>query len=317
MKRFIYTLSLFAVFALFFYLLAIVLWGRYTPQFLRPNLNYRVGTYGHTFTRLKEVKQVENIDILFLGSSHAYRGFDTRIFKSHGLRTFNLGSSSQTPLQTLLLVERYLDKLKPGLVIFEVNPLVFSLDGVESSLDIIANDQNDLYSYEMAFKINHIKTYNSLLYSIHRDALKLNKSFNEPVKKDNDTYIEGGFVENKMAYYRPVEMAAKEIVLPKNQLKAFEKCMYEIKKRNIEVILVYAPVTHSVYSSATNNKYFDKVMAGYSTYYNFNEMMNLADSLYFYDPDHLNQKGVEIFNNKLIDVLKERHGNTVKGLPGS
>ena len=44
-------------------------------------------------------------------------------------------------------------------------------------------------------------------------------------------------------------------------------------------------------------------MQSYGTYYNFNEMISLDDSLHFYDSHHLNQNGVNIFNAKLIDVL--------------
>ena len=40
-----------------------------------------------------------NIDVLVLGSSHAYRGFDPRIFKKAGIKLFNFGSSGQTLLQ--------------------------------------------------------------------------------------------------------------------------------------------------------------------------------------------------------------------------
>lgn len=307
MKKFIYNLAIFFIFTLFFYSFAVILWSRYVPPFLKPNINYRIGSYGHMFTRIKEIKQIDNVDILFLGSSHAYRGFDNRIFKKNGFTTFNLGSSAQTPIQTSVLLKRYLDKVHPKLVIFEVNPLTFNSDGVESSLDLIANDQNDLYSGEMALKINNIKTYNTLIYGLYRDFFNLNKSYNEPLKRGKDTYIQGGFVESEIAYYnKPLPQSKQKIVFQKNQLEAFEKCLFEIKKRNIEIILVYAPLTHNLYSNYTNNKYFDEKMASYSKYYNFNEIINLTDSLYFYDAHHLNQNGVKIFNAKLIKILNNR-----------
>lgn len=44
----------------------------------------------------------------------------------------------------------------------------------------------------------------------------------------------------------------------------------------------------------------------YGNYYNFNEILDLNDSLYFFDKFHLNQKGVEIFDRKLIKILSER-----------
>src|SRR5690554_4580115 len=101
-------------------------------------------------------------------------------------------------MQTKVLLDRYLTSLNPKVVIYEVYPVVFTLDGVESSLDIIANDENDLNSIEMALKIDNIKTYNTLLYGFTCDFLSLNKSFIEPVVKGNDKYISGGFVEKKI-----------------------------------------------------------------------------------------------------------------------
>jgi len=40
-------------------------------------------------------------------------------------------------------------------------------------------------------------------------------------------------------------------------------------------------------------------------YYNFNEMINLVDTLHFYDSHHLNQKGVRLFNEKIIKLIDE------------
>ena len=47
-------------------------------------------------------------------------------------------------------------------------------------------------------------------------------------------------------------------------------------------------------------------MTKYSTYYNFNKIVTLNDSLHFYDSHHLNQNGVEIFNKRLIKILNEK-----------
>ena len=63
--------------------------------------------------RFNEVRLYENLDILFIGSSHAYRTFDPRFFNSMGLRTFNLGSTAQTPLNTYYLLKIYAKSLNP------------------------------------------------------------------------------------------------------------------------------------------------------------------------------------------------------------
>lgn len=306
MKKFICNIFLFIIFMSTFYLCALFIWGRsYTLGRLKPNINYKIGSYGHMYTRLNEIKNVNNLDILFLGSSHTYRGFDTRIFKKHGLNTFNLGSSAQTPIQTLTLLNRYLDNIKPELIIYEVFPSTLSSDGVESSMDIIANDKNDLYSYQMALNINKIKTYNTLLYGTIRDLFHLNYKFVEPKQKGKDLYVENGFVEKQMKYYIPQSIENNKIVLKKNQLKSFEQILNIIKKKNIKLLLVYAPITKNLYSSYTNTKYYDSLMISHGKYYNFNEIMDLKDSVHFYDSHHLNQKGVKLFNNKLLNIIEE------------
>jgi hypothetical protein len=50
-------------------------------------------------------------------------------------------------------------------------------------------------------------------------------------------------------------------------------------------------------------------MRTYGVYYNFNELLELEDELHFYDEDHLNQSGVEIFSAKLIEILFENEEN--------
>ena len=72
-------------------------------------------------------------------------------------------------------------------------------------------------------------------------------------------------------------------------------------------ILVQAPYPSSFYQSTTNNDFFDKQMKKNGLYYNYNEKLMLDDSLHFYDRNHLNQKGVAIFNTELIKILPKLH----------
>ena len=176
-------------------------------------------------------------------------------------------------------------------------------------LIIIANDRNDSLSLNMALKINNIKTYNTLIYGLTRDLLGLNKSFSEPMIKGNDKYISGGYVEKEIGFYQPTVFKKKEILLRDYQLESFSEIVQMIKNKNIQLILVYAPITKVNYESYSNNHYFDSIMKSYAEYYNLNEILDLNDSLYFYDSHHLNQNGVDIFNKKLIKLL---NGNKVR-----
>lgn len=303
MKKFLTTSLAFLICNGIFYVAAVFVWGNLTCGAIKPNINYPLGAYGHMHSRVIEAKRLKDIDVLFMGSSHAYRGFDTRIFSHHGLRTFNFGSSAQTPIQTNLLLERYLTGLNPKTVIYEVYPETFMNDGTESSLDIVANDRNDFLSLKMIFEVNNIIAYNTYIYAVVHDILNLNKSFVEPVIKGSDTYISGGFVEKEMRYFKPYPLKKKKIRINQKQLNYFKETVDKLKNKGINVILVYAPITKSSYCRYSNNEYFDAVMKSHAPYYNFNELLPLDDTFHFYDSNHLNQNGVTNFNKKLIEIL--------------
>ncbi len=267
-------------------------------------MNYPLGGNGYMNSRIKDIHLNQNCDVLILGSSHAYRSFDPRIFGRHHIKCFNLGSSSQTPIETELLVNKYIDLLNPKTVIYEVYPVTFTEDGVESALDLLANDALDVNTLKMVFKLNQIKVYNTFLYAYFRQVFALNNSFIEQVKKGNDTYINNGFVETKKSYYRqsnPPKMS--KLIFNQNQLMAFENTVVKMQKKGIKVILVQAPITYQLYHSFLNRNEIDNYFHSKNAdYYNYNSL-NLSDE-YFYDADHLNQKGVEVFNTKLIEHLK-------------
>lgn len=297
----------FGVFAAICYCLLIVCFGEFVSPFYTKNLSYNVGSAGHIHSRLAEVKTKQNVDLLFLGSSHTYRGFDTRIFERAGFSAFNLGSSSQTPLQTQVLLKRYLNQLKPKLVIYEVYPVCFSLDGIECSLDLNANDQKDWQSILLATKQNHVKLYNSLLFGFYAQLTQRDAAFKEPSINEVDTYIPGGFVQRDMAFCKHKTHPKNKWKILPQQMKAFEENVAYIQSKGIKIIFVQAPITKALYTSYTNNAMIDSKLKQFGTYYNFNKTSQLNDSLDFYDVDHLNQNGVEKFNKQLIQLLQSQH----------
>lgn len=200
MRQFVKKIFFFAFFAFFSYCIYLFIWVKYIPKISRLNF-----AHGHLYNRLSEVKGIKNIDVLFLGSSLAYRGFDTRIFKTENICSFNLGSSSQTPMQTKVLLNRYIAQLNPRIIIYEVFPYTFGNDGVESSLDIIINDIIDLQSIRMALEINNINVYNTLIYKFTEGLLNFDRKDIPPNKINDDTYIPGGFVEKELHYFKNLD----------------------------------------------------------------------------------------------------------------
>lgn len=305
MSKFIKSILLFFIFLTIFYFLSILIWGKFSP--IKKNINYKIGIVGHTFTRLKEVKKEKDIDLLFLGSSHAYYGLDTRIFSNAGYKSFNLGTNNQTPIQAEILLNRYLDNLNPKLVVLDVCPVIFSRDGIESSLVLISNDNFGFDFVKLALKLNHLKIYNTLIFKIWQEILYDDiNTFVENKLDDDENYIRGGFVENKLKYYMPEKHENKKWVYDDKIFESFYSVIEILKKRNIKFILIQTPITSDFYNSYSNNQEFDDEMKKYGTYYNFNELMQLNDTIHFQDPNHLNKIGIKIFNENVLDILNKK-----------
>lgn len=307
MKKFIINTGLFGIFAIIFYIIILPIWSYVMPPFMAKNVRSCVGCYGHLFTRVNEISKVKNPDILFLGSSHAYRGFDPRVFKEAGISTFNLGSSSQSPINTRVLLNQYFDKIKPKMVVYEVYAGTLTSDGVESSLDLLSNNQIDKNAFEMAKNINQLTTYNTLIYGLFRQIFGLNQNFKEPKIQDGNTYITGGFVESDFRKNPLNEEQIDKWNLNPKQIEILKENINFIKKRNIPIVLVQAPITKKLYDARTNNKEVDKLLSTLGTYKNFYGSIPLNDTIDFYDSNHLNQQAVVKFNKNVISFLNTIH----------
>ncbi|WPU92443.1 hypothetical protein SNE25_24250 [Mucilaginibacter sabulilitoris] len=301
MKRFTVRLCLFIAFASVFYVVTILIFGTFMPASLAKNFD-NFGSLGFTRKRMSEAEKVKGVDVIVVGSSHAYRGYDPRIFKKEGLTVFNLGSSSQSPLQTKYLVDKYVKNLKPKLVIVDIYPILFGVDGLESQIDLISSGLMDEDIVKMSFEINDIRLYNSLIFGAFNNAFHLKKQKKNDTK--GDTYISGGYVQSYERFKPKKVRFTQKITISALQLGAFKKTLAALKSKNIKYIIVQAPFSKSNYNSYTNNDEIDRLFAGLGEYYNFNKAMNLPDSMY-YDDSHLNQLGVNVYNAKLIDTLKK------------
>lgn len=298
----------FAVFCAAFYPLYIALLGFAMPDGYAPNIRYPLNAEGHQRTRMAQAKARGPVDIVFLGSSHAYRGFDPRIWSRHGYSSFNLGSSSQSLLQTEMIVRSHLRALKPKLVVLEVHPGPFREEGIESALDMIANRQIDQYTLCMSLRLKHPFVWNALAYGTVRQISGIDGQLPEPIVNRKDTYIGDGYVERAVEYFHPEVPPIRRNSDPKPfQFEAFNRTLRALRARGVEFLLVEAPVTRWMNEGiyAKRNR-FDSLMNASGNYINMNGKVELSDSLHFFTMSHLNQAGVELFNEALIDTLARR-----------
>ncbi|MDD2898186.1 MAG: hypothetical protein PHI31_05680 [Desulfuromonadaceae bacterium] len=277
------------------------------------NYNVRAGVGGQTLRRFREINEVNNVDILFIGSSHTYRGFDPRIFASYGYTSYNMGSSAQTPLNTYFLLKRYLKQINPKLVVFEIYPLLLSKDGLESYFDLVTNIPISYNILEMAFAVKnphalHILVKNQL------DQLKAPLSSINQNEVENEIYISGGYCETKFTQNRGLTnilTKGKGSVKPsEKQIEYVRKIIKFVKEKcGSNIIIVTQPLPHE-YVEATNN-YFEitEKIAEIANerevkYIDYNKIVKFNSMTDFFDNDHLTSSGVKKFNMLLLHDLK-------------
>ncbi|QYA26017.1 hypothetical protein G3I01_10985 [Gramella sp. MT6] len=304
-KKFIKRFILFSIFSIAVYLIGLIGYGEIVPDYFQQNIFFEKFAYGFSNTRFKEVKNTSEVDIVFLGSSRSYRHYDPRIFGEYGYNSFNLGSSAQTFLQTEILVNRYIERLNPDYVVLDIYPGMFSSDGVESSFDLISNDYNDLETFKLALQLRNIKVMNTWIFAVYKEYICNSLDDIENKAQKEDTYVNGGFVQRKIRTNQNYsDINHQKWKYNELQWEAFVRTIQKIKQTDAQLIIVHSPRnSHFRYSKPERLlTYLDSLNL---SFYNYKNMGFLSDSLHFYDPSHLNQNGVNLYN----DFFYKRHFN--------
>ena len=267
--------------------------------------NFKAGNQGHIFTRMKEAREYHDIDVLFLGSSHCYRTFDTRFYEANGIHCYNLGSSNQSPIQTRVLLDAYLDSLHPKFVVFEVHDDIMRNDGVESAVDMLINVPITAEASKMAWGLKNMKVLNTWAYSLYnQNVMHRLDNFVEDSVIFNFRHVRGGFLENDSCNFVKRNYARKDLTIQPKQLKALKQCLAMLDERNIPYLLVETQDALQYRKSVKNHEWFEKQMSALGPYYY--EVLPLVDTLHFFDSYHFNKEGVRIFNEHFINILRKQ-----------
>jgi hypothetical protein len=283
---------------------------------------------GNSLARFRDIEKIEQVDILLIGSSHAYRGLDPSIFAKYGYSSFNIGSTSARALNTYVMLKEYLPRLKPRLVVFEAFFVVTSGDGLESYYDLLANMPFSSPIIEMALRIGKMESMKALfLWSIKRAFTPYNdyrlirqRGCNDHgycstrrkalVKRRGDGKPSQGIFgypkngpESAVALRDDTEM----------QLDYLGRTLDYCLASGTPIVVVVHPLPHE-YKLGITDKVYERLRRielvaserGVG-YYDFNYTMRLDSRTYFMDRHHLNQAGVNLFNAQLIEMLKAKN----------
>lgn len=303
MKKFLYKLLLFVPLTIVGYLLMIVAVGEMK---LSPNVVVAMGEADHLNLRVKDIRNYHDVDVLFLGSSHCYRTFDTRFYNQYGISCFNLGSSNQTPMQTYVLLSQYLDSLNPKQVIFEVHGDIMDYDGVESAVELLNDVPISSEMVRMALKTKNMKVINTGLYAFYNQRLRHRlENFREDSLINHFRYIPGGFCEVDTCEFEVKKYPKSDITILPQQMKALQDCLQLLRDRDIPYTLVEVQDAEQLRKSVRNHAWFEAQMSALGPYRY--KLLPMVDTIHFFNSNHLGKEGILLYNEDLVnDILSNK-----------
>ncbi len=257
---------------------------------------------GNSYQKFIDFDTKKKYDILVLGSSHAYRGYDPRAFKNNNIDLFNLGTSGQTPLSSYFISKNYINANSCKLVLLDIYDGALSGDGVESTSDLIQNIGSTKAAVEMGLALEDPRAINMLTVRML-------------IKNASPMYVDSAYVYNGYSEKRDsVKIVDKKwydftAKINTKQVRYLIKLISYFKENNIQVIMLTHPAPKEM--NRENHKKFAEVVNFIATeyaveYWDYEFKHNLDSKNDFFDGHHLNQSGVEKYNKMLIDSLKER-----------
>ena len=241
----------------------------------------------------------QDYDVLFLGSSHAYRSFDPRIFAAHGIKSYNLGTTSQAPVNSYELLKRSISRTKA--VVLEVYPDTISSQGRESYLDFLVNSNSYSLILDMAIDIWDTRylsflAIKKIIDHENKDTQVKNESF-------FDGYVETNSIAKENTKYESYVLNEQYI---EEQIKYLNKIIKLCKDHGVKLSFVYAPVPAELTIAGEHKllvELSDLGQANGVSFYNIGRNHNLDSKRFFFDDDHLNKEGVSVFNKMLISAM--------------
>ena len=234
-------------------------------------------------------------DAIVLGSSHAYRGYDPRIFEQAGVSLFNSGTSAQNAKGSLVLYNEYL-RNRTDFFILDIYDPVFELEGTESNMRLIQNVPTNTAAFALVKQEVKMYTLNAL-------AVRL-ASLNVKDEAPNADYIKNGFCEKKGILYAVEPLSDSVFDANEEMFLAFESMIKQMQSDGKRIVLC----SHPLPQSPGLRNYHEKFLSRFTplieclgvpyidlTYYTEGFGVNE-----FADLSHLNQQGVELYNSLLL-----------------
>lgn len=273
----------------------------------------------------------EPIDALILGSSHAYRSYHpATIKKESGLKNavFNFGSSAQSPVTGLFILEEVLKTHKPKVVILDLYVMALTSD------DQLDNGRINYHSMQSgAVKRDFLREgfgfseqvkllfFPSFVYRDHFKH-KVNKLFGRSyLPSGKGQYDKYGFAFNtdtlalaKLQYDNQFsrfdihadQMTAKNLAYTQ---KIIDRC----KSANIPLVLMTSPMPRLSVGfieeyPQISTQFGRLAKENELPFFDFNmeTIEEVKDEYHYFDDDHMNLSGAKIFSKQVGSLIKKQ-----------
>jgi hypothetical protein len=256
---------------------------------------------GQEFLFTRDFDPDEQYDIFVVGSSHAYRGYDPRVFQKHHFRLFNAGSSAQHPVVTGLVLKNMLPQIKKKpFVIIDVYDRILELDFQESSGRMMMNCSDPNLAKQILFYRLDVVTINNFISRILKSP-----DLKEVEIKD---YVQDGYCMRRDTLDVELDPFTQEFVLNLDAVNGLETCLNWLNMQGYSFVLVSHPMPKQSGFEAYHTpaaKVIESMATRQGAYFlDFTELSDFSEHRYYFsDETHLNQQGVEAFNGILLDSL--------------
>lgn len=285
-----------------------------------------------------------SIETVFVGASHALYGFDTAILDQElDTVSFNLGSASQSVLDSYFLLREVYRDNRPQRVVLELTYAMYTrfngFDNPMSSMilfDHIRLGSNKLDYLQAAFTFSD---YPDLFLTAYRYRNRI-REIPETLKKklttdwfthqpssashEDGTYRQKGFVASEGGFNEGGIGRVLPYKWDENQLNSqafhyLEKIVELCEEQGSELVLVSTPLPMATLLTLGNydeaHRYFENVAHQYELpYHDFNlvrEEKYARPDTDFFDSNHLNGKGASSFSSVFCQFMKENENHSM------
>ena len=259
---------------------------------------------GGTWLKFKNFDIEKKWNVVVLGSSHAYRGYNPDVFKSYNLEMYNLGTSNQHMMCTYYIIKNYINKDNCKILVLDMFDRVFANNDIESKSDIIQNVNNDNAALEIALSSNDIRAFNMITLRYFNKTIA-------PLNTDTLGYNNGFLVARKFLDPKKKDLSKMKwkYKTDKGQKKYLELILAHCNENGIKIVAVSHPAPQ-IYPLRDHDKFLKDVGPLFEKYkikyYDYTFSPEMGSIIYYSDPSHLNHIGAIKFNKTLIhDLIKD------------